>query len=321
MRKISLIALSLSAASLQGHYCYCPSNDIVFFADYAYLNRGEIRDFRLVENTRNPRDPFKVLDTEDVVESLGDQSAIKAGILWDRNIERSLEIFYTYVIPWSTTKKVRDAGVLSYPFREIQPLLGFINADQVIIKYRTQLQNGELNYWIHVTPQYVNYFSFSWDMGLRYINLQEHFSLRFIKPATEARYAVKTGNNLYGVQLGAVLEVNPTDYWTWSFMVKTAAFVNQAHTHVNVTDPSDANVPPSYSRHRLASTGLLEGYTQLAYHMSDFVSLNVGYQGFILFGLALAPEQRALSKRRMTNFRTSGQIVINGFYVGANLRF
>jgi hypothetical protein len=321
MRKISLIALSLSAASLHAHYCYCPSNDIVFFADYAYLNRSGIREFRLVENTRNPRDPFKVLDTEDVVESFGDQSAIKGGILWDRNIDRSLEIFYTYVLPWNTTKKIRDVGVLSYPFREITPLLGFINADEVIIKYRSWLQNGELNYWIHVTPQYVNYFSFSWDMGLRYINLTEHFSLRFIHPGGNARYAVKTGNNLYGVQLGAMLEINPTDYWTWTFMVKTAAFVNQAHAHLNVADPFDANAPFSYSRKRLASTGLLEGYTQLAFHVSSFVSLHVGYQGFTLFGLALAPEQRALSKRRMTNFRTSGQIVINGFYVGANLRF
>ena len=158
-------------------------------------------------------------------------------------------------------------------------------------------------------------------MGLRYINLQEHFSLRFIHPDGNARYAVKTGNNLYGVQLGAVLEINPTDYWTWSFLIKTAAFVNQAHDHLNVTDPFDANAPFGYSRKRLVSTGLLEGYTQLAFHVSSFVSLHVGYQGFTLFGLALAPEQRALSKRRMTNFRTSGQIVINGFYVGANLRF
>ena len=112
------LGISLSAASLHAQSCYCPSNDIVFFADYAYLTRSGIRDFRLVENTTNPNDPFKIIDTEDVVESMGDESAIKAGILWDRNIDRSLEVFYTYVLPWHTTKKIKDVGVLSYPLEE-----------------------------------------------------------------------------------------------------------------------------------------------------------------------------------------------------------
>lgn len=321
MRKISLIALSLSATALHGHYCYCPSNDIVFFAEYAYLTRAEIRDFPLVERVFSPTHRQKILDTEDVVESLGSQSAIKAGILLNRNACSSLEAFYTFVLPWHTKKKVSNQGVLSYPFKNFDPLVGFIDANEVIVKYRSWLQNGELNYWIHVTPQFVNYFSFSWDMGLRYIWLQERFSLRYIKFDSASHYTVKTGNHLYGVQLGAMLEINPTDYWTWTFLGKAAAFANRAHAHVRITDPVDANLPPSYSKSRLASTGLVEGYAQLAYHLSPFTSLYVGYQGFLLYGVALAPEQRALSTRRITNFRTSGDIVIHGFYLGANLRF
>lgn len=322
MRKIPLIAFACAAASLYGQCNYCPCNDLVLFGEYTYLTRNEIRDFPLVKNTRVINKPKKVLDTEDMVEAMGSESGVKAGILWDRNACSSLELFYTYVSPWHSKKVLNNPGVLSYPFKDFATVLdGFFDADTVVSKYRSWLQNAELNYWIHVTPQYVDYFSFSWDLGLRYISLREHFSLRFIQFLGEAHYAIKTHNHLYGVQLGALLDINPTSCFTWSFMVKTAAFANKAHDRVLITDPFDDNAPPNKTKSKMISSGLIEGYTQLAYHVSDFFSLQVGYQGFLLFGVALAPEQRALSTRRSTNLKGEGQIVINGFYVGGNIRF
>ncbi|MBS0628964.1 MAG: hypothetical protein JSS30_01920 [Verrucomicrobia bacterium] len=322
MRKIPFIAIACAASSLYGHDYYCPSNDIVLFADYAYLTRGEIRDFPLVKNTRVLTDAKTLLDTEDLVEAMGSESALKVGILWDHNLCNSFELFYTYVRPWHSKKTLNNAGLLSYAFKDFRTILnGFFGADTVVAKYSSQLQNGEFNYWIHVTPQYVDYFSFSLDLGLRYISLQEHFSLRFLFPAAESHYAVKTNNHLYGAQLGAVLEINPTDCWTWSFMVKTAAFANKANDHIQITDPFDVNAPPNKSKHKLVSTGLVEGYVQLAYHASSFLSLHVGYDGFLLFGLALAPEQRALNNSLTTTLRANGQIVVHGFYTGLSIRF
>lgn len=322
MRKIPLIAFACAAASLYGHEYYCPSNDIVLFADYANLTRSSIRDFPLVKNTTIVTKPKTVLDTEDMVDAMGNESALKVGILWDHNAFDSIELFYTYVRPWHSKKTFNNPGVLSYAFKDFATVLnGFFDANTVVAKYSSSLQNGELNYWIHVTPQYVDYFSFSWDMGLRYISLQEHFSLRFIQPTAEAHYAVKTNNHLYGVQLGAVLEINPTDYWTWTFLVKTAAFANKANDHVLITDPTDANAPPNKSKHKLVPTGLVEGYLQLAFHPFSFLSFHVGYDGFLLFGVALAPEQRALSTSRSIGLRANGQIIVNGFYTGLTLRY
>lgn len=321
MRKIPYIALALTATTLYGQDYSCTGCDLIFQAEYAYLHRGGIRDFPLVKDTTTLISESKVLDTEELVDNFGCQSAIRGGILYNASICSTLELLYTYIMPWHTKKTITNpAGVLSYPFKDFAPVAGFVNAHRVIAKYQSWLQNGEFNYWIHWTPQYINYFSFSWDMGLRYIQLEEHFSLRFFK-SQQARYAIKTGNNLYGIQLGAMLEINPTDYWTWSFQLKGAAFVNQAHNHVMVFDPSDPNAPPGYSKHKLDSTGLIEGYAQLAYHMSSFMSLHIGYQGFLLFGLALAPEQRALTSRRIKTIKTTGQIVINGVYAGVSLRF
>lgn len=329
MRKISLFALALATAQLHGHNYSCPTSDLVFKAEYAYLNRGEIRDLPLVKKRTIPTDGFisllgggeTIFDTEDLLESLDSQSAIRGSVIYKPSICSSLELLYTYVLPWNTKKTITHPGLLSYPFKDFMPLRGFINADQVVSKYRSRLQNGEFNYWIHVTPQYVNYFSFSWDLGLRYIFLRERFSIEFIKPNSVARYSANTKNELYGIQLGGMFEINLTSCWTWSFMLKGAAFANQVKNDVSVIDPTDANVPPSFSKSKLTSTGLIEAYGQLAYNIYSFFSVHAGYQGYLLFGLALAPEQRGLSSNRITCLKSSGQIVIHGLYAGASLRF
>jgi len=322
MRKFPLIAIACAVTSLYGHSYYCPCNDIVLFADYAYLTRSGIRDFPLVKNTTVLNDPKTVLDTEDMVDAMGSESAIKGGFIWDHDMCSSLELFYTYIHPWHSKQTLSNQGLLSYPFKDFATVLdGFVDAETVVARYRSWMQNAELNYWIHVTPQYVNYFSFSWDLGLRFISLEEHFSLEFIRPIAEARYSVKTDNYLYGAQVGAVLEINPNSCWTWSFMAKTAAFANKVKGKISITDPLDEDAPPDQSKSKLFSTGLVEGYAQLAYHISSFLSLHVGYQGFLLFGLALAPEQRALSSSSSATLRGTGDVTIHGFYSGVSIRF
>lgn len=320
MRKKPYIALVLASASLQGYDYCCFSRDIEFLADYAYLNRSQVHDFSLVRRTISPGREKTILDIGDLVEDMDSQSAIRGGILYHHSPSATLEAIYTFVLPWEGRKTNIGAADLSYAFRGQTPLLGFINANAATAKYRSWFQNGEFNYWIHVTPQYVNYFSFSWDMGFRVILLEEHFNLQFTKPLSVARYSIKTNNNLYGVQLGAMLEINPTDYWTWSFLIKGAAFADRVRRNAVINDPSSA-VQLNYSKAKLASTCLLEGYAQLAYHWTSFFSFHAGYQGFILSGIAIAPEQRVLKSIPKSSIRVKGQVVINGMYVGLSLRF
>ena len=111
-----------------------------------------------------------------------------------------------------------------FPFKDSDFGFDYHKASKAEAKYETRLQNGEFNYWGHVTPQRVNYFSFSWNAGFRFIYLRENLRLRFFRAEESSPYTIDTFNSLYGVQLGAMLQINPSSCWTWTFMIKGAGF-------------------------------------------------------------------------------------------------
>lgn len=325
MRNCLLAVLTLSSSSLLAQDYWCLDKHISILADYGYFRRQEIRDLRLVEDPSDisPRNkPKKVLDTDDLVERFNYKSAIRGGITYHSEACASLEALYTFFYPWSTKSEKFSDGTLRFPFKDPSIAIDLQGADEAVARYRSWLQNAEVNYWRHLTPQRVNYFSFSWNLGLRMIFLKEKFSLVFKRGGEDiSRYRNKTDNSLYGPQLGAVLEINPSCWWTWTFMVKGAAFLNVAKNDLRILVGSEEIEFRDYSKERWQNSWLAEGYGQLSFHWFSWLSFHFAYQGFIVTGLALAPEQRDVHSQEKRRIKTEGQIVIDGLYAGLTISF
>lgn len=322
MKKLLLAVLFL-ASCLQADDYWCLNRSLSIRADYGYMRRQEVRDLRLVEDTSETvKDkPRKRLDTEDLVDRFGWQSAIRGGLTYHADACTSWEALYTYYYPWQGKVEKTAEGTLQFPFVDPFISFDFRDADIADVKYKSWLQNGELNYWGHLTPQRVDYFSFSWNAGLRILFLKETLDLLFTKRDDSSLYAIEARNTLYGPQLGAMLEINPSSCWTWTFMIKGAGFLNDAQNDVEIRDFNNEIELRDYEKKRWTDSWLLEGYGQLAYHMCSWLSLNVAYQGFILTGVALAPNQRDIHRTERRRINTKGQIVIDGVYGGLTLGF
>ncbi|NGX37446.1 MAG: hypothetical protein K1000chlam2_00602 [Chlamydiae bacterium] len=327
MRKLFPATLLLICANLQADDYWCLDKHVSIRGDYGYIRRQEIRDLRLVEDTSVMQElngnlkAKKVMDTEDLVDQFGWESAIRGGLTYHSSECASLEALYTYFYPWEGTRTVKADGTLQIPFEEFSIFSDYVNADRAEGKYKSQLQNGEFNYWGHLTPQRVNYFSFSWNLGFRAMYLREDLDLLFTKGSNQSLYSIDTYDILYGAQLGAVLEVNPTCHWTWSFMLKGAGFFNVARNEVCIRDENNEVTLREYTKRKWTDSWLLEAYGEIAYHWNSWLRFQFGYQGFILTGLVLAPEQRDVRATTSRRIKDKGQIVIDGMYAGLTLSF
>ncbi len=326
MNKSLFLALFLGSSSLFGYEECCLDRHITFQADYGYIRRQDVRDLRLVENASILIDengnmkPKKVMDTDDLAERLGWQSAIRALTTVHCTPSFSFEIQYTYYFPWTATNVVTGTG-LQFPFTDLSLTVDYVGADRVVGNYKSKLQNGEVNLWFHLTPQRVDYFSFAWVFGARGMDLKENMNLEFYHPSSRSKYQIQDKDHLIGPQLGAMLQVNPTSCWTWTFIVKGAGFFNRIKNEVCVKDRNNTDKIIGFKKKRSTDSWLLEAYGQLAFNIWTNFDIHIGYQGFILTGIGLAPNNRTvyLPQRRTVNGK--GQIVIDGLYAGASLSF
>lgn len=327
------LLIALGSVPLLADDYWCLDNTISIRAEYTYLRRQEIRDLRLVEEVpiflplSSTVRPKKVMDTEDLADQLGWESGARVGLTFHKSACASLEALYTYVFPWKGREEVKpsEGNLLRFPFKDPDEFFDYNNASRAVGVYESRLQSGELNYWNHMTPQRCDYFSASWLLGARIVYLREEMCLTFTRDFMErmssSDYSIDTGNVCYGLQLGAVLEINPNSCFTWTFLIKGAGFFNTAKNETRILDEDNSTELAGYVRRSWTSSWLLEGYGQLAYHWSDSFSLHFAYQGYILSGLALAPAQRNVSSSLHSMINKKGQIVIDGLYAGFTLGF
>lgn len=308
-----LLFLTLLPVALSAYYC----PDVEFVAEGLYMGRSDIPSHRLVENSATT--PFKtVLDTHDLVEGFDWQYGVRGVLRIHPRVKDSIEALYTYIHPWSSTQTETASGTLIYPQIDYTDTTDYQEADQAKGYYRSAFQNAEINYWRHVTPQRENYFSFSWLLGGRWILLKEEFELSFKREIDTSSNTIHTTNRLYGLQLGAVLEVNPNRHWTWTFQLKGAGFLNTAKNSNQLRDENNTFNLSSFEKECWTDTYLIEASAALAYHFGDFLSIEAGYQGMMITGLALAPAQVGQTKRHVS---VHGDIVLDGAFAGLTFSF
>ncbi len=324
MKKLMLVLPLLASVCLDASSrdYRCLDHHVNLGVDWGYMRRSEIRGLPLAKDdfVSIDADNQTVLNTDDLVHDFNWESAIRADFIYMRNEKVSLELVYIYYFPWEGTKTVESDGTLFFPFKDLKTI-DYVNADRAEAKYRSWVQNAELNYWGHASPRLVDYFSFSWLIGARFFYIKENFDLAFTRGPETSDYLVGTKNFLYGLQLGWLFEVNPSSRWTWSIDLRGAGFLNDGRQTTFVGDEGNEVVLADYTKDQWQGSWLLEGIGKITYRWTTYFHIFAGYQAFLLSGLALAPPQRDVDLTAGRRIDNSGQIVLDGFFAGINFSF
>ena len=328
MKTPLLAALLVTSSTAFAEDYWCLNRRIKIQIDYAYLRRQDVRDLRLVEEVPffQELNKFKgkeKLETEDLEKRLNWESGIRGGLTFYADECSSIELLYTYVYPWRATSIVvpSPGTLLRFPFKDLTHNQDYHNANKVKARYTTWYQQGEINYWRHVTPQRCDYFSFSWNIGMRLGLVREKFNMAFTRGASVSDYKIVTKNVLFGPQLGAMLEINPYSCITWTFMLKGAGLANIAENNVDIRDDNNTVQLREYRKTRWTDSWLVDCYGQLSYHFTRSTSVHVGYQGLFLWNLAIAPNQRDVSVHSHRKINDEGRATIDGIYAGLDFNF
>lgn len=153
------------------------------------------------------------------------------------------------------------------------------------------------------------------------MNLKEDMDLLFFRAGDHSVYSIQDKDNLIGPQLGAVLEINPSRCFTWSCMIKGAGFYNRVKNKVCVRDRNNTDKIIDYNKKKKTDSWLLEAYGQFTWNVWSKFDIHFGYQGFILTGVGLAPNNRTVHIPQSSSANVKGQIIIDGLYAGAALSF
>ncbi len=348
MRKIFALTLSSLPLFAEGNWingCCTIKDHYSTNIDYMYLRRSRLTNHTIVEEEVTVADvipqpnpnliPFdpnslvpisslpvkKVMNTEDLLHKFHWESGVRATLSYTSNGYSAVEISYFYIWPWNGMDSVVGPGTLFYPFDDLAFTTDFVHADQAVATYSSLLQGAELNYVYHQTPLRSDYWSFSWIAGGRFFLLHERFNLAFSRGPNTSDYSIKTSNRLYGLQLGATIDYNPSSRWTWHVMAKGAVFFTVAKNRVFLGDENNTVTLQQFNDDRWEGTYMFEGIASLGYRLFSTLYIHAGYQGLVLDNVALAPQQVERRTPPHKRVKANGALVIDGAFAGIEYAF
>ncbi len=162
------------------------------------------------------------------------------------------------------------------------------------IESSSTLENMELNLWRR-HPMPPGGLEVAYMAGLRYMNILEEFRYTSVSGAPSpptTRVFTRTGNEILGVQLGALLEFPVDPGWCIDWVLKGAIAHNRADQVTQfLSIPSRGSTTEVLGRRDEARTVFVgETSVTLTYQWSPNLTAFVGYQAIWVDGLALALE-------------------------------
>lgn len=272
------LVISMACGLLTHSVTTLAQENLDIYGEYIYFKRNDIDKIQLVENTT---DQTTALSNE---RKFKWEPGYRVGVICTANCSTSLEINYLHLNPWRFGKSVSGDQNLLISLQ--QEAAEFPISDAVSEKYRVALSAGEANYWSYLTPRAQNYFSFAALFGFHYFRLEERLQLLSATNALVNRYSINMRNDMYGLQLGCLLQSNPTDVTYWNLTAKAGGIANNLRLEKSLQGKKDCIKPGFFTE-----VGAQVGWTP-----ARWIKFYVGYQMLFLYGIGTAPEQ--ISQKR-----------------------
>ncbi|MBL9123341.1 MAG: BBP7 family outer membrane beta-barrel protein [Planctomycetaceae bacterium] len=251
----------------------------------------------------------------------------------------ALEGSFLGLFKWDEQNAIRDAspnihattGNLFSPLTRFgsPAVIGLDFNTLVAARLQSQFNNAELNFrqQLYSTPPAMQ---ISALYGFRYINLREQFqfqseSLLPLPTGTANSVDVRTGNNLYGVQLGGAFDLQLYSWCWFNIEAKGMIFGNSESQNTQFTT-GPIGGPGTTLTSGLAQTRATLGAdvsVTLVWAFTPRLLGRVGYQGIFLDGLALAANNFARNAPFLTTGPTQldrdGHLTFQGPFAGLTL--
>lgn len=329
MRKefLSACALSLLATtSLSAHDDLGIGYHWSILTEFVYMRRTELHSRTIVDRFDPgkgcPCDERRVMTTKNLLHDFDFEPGYRVGLAYQPDAYWSLEGSFLYLNEWEGHDKKHGHKTLSHPFFNYTSTVDYRNASEAEAVYKSHFYSAELNFWRDVTPRKVDFFSYSWILGLRYIHLNEKLHITFETPPDRSNYNIKARNILGGPQIGGCLEMNPTTQINWSFAAKFGPLADRCEQKTFLGDNNNTIVIHHYTKHGWTCAFLADILASFGFRVTSHFNVRAGYQMIYLAGVALAPEQ--LSKNLKPHHRkltTSGNALQHGLFAGLFFSF
>ena len=272
------------------------------------------------------------------------ESSFQAGprVTLGRRLGERHQIEFTWfdLSVWSDRAAVRNEsandlggfGNLFSPFTDFgAPAVVFLDYNYLAqIEYRSELDNWELNLR-HSLPMPPGPLAVSLLVGGRHLRIHERFGYHAesYTPLTQASFNtvdVRAGNELWGVQLGALFEFQVTYRSRITLDLKGGIFNNNADqsTICIHSDPITGTNTYTGSRAENVTAWAGEIALGLTYQITPRLTSQAGYQMLWVEGIALGSENFEDSAGVLVggpaNLRHDGHAVYHGPYIGLEFR-
>lgn len=334
---ISLSCLSFGSLFSEINDPLIGRRHLILDVEFVYLKRApkihnkgalaQLEDTSLVEGIdTNVEDesecPHNTFSTTDILsdQKFAPGARITLNYLIDR--QTTWQARYLGLLHWHGSAYASCPNSLEFPFENgINNTVDYHDANKMKGVCDTRFWSAEANYWHHVTPRRVNYFSVSWVFGLRYINFNEHFNLLSQTTSSASHYKIETNNRMGGPQLGGDFEGNLGCNFTWGIVAKTGALVNFAENKTRFKDNNNTITLKSYNPSDFNVTFLGEIAPFILFNLSKKVLFKASYELTYLSNVALAMNQITYREDDITDLRN--HVNIGGFfmYYGAYVGF
>jgi hypothetical protein len=300
-----------------------------FLGEFVYMRRTKINNEALVFDPTKPQCPltscpnFAGISSKQLVNDMGFEPGYRVGISYMDTPKSSFEGNFLYVSPWSAERTETKTAGLYFPFKDIRTTGDYYKADKAKAAYKNGFWDVELNYWRHLTPRRLDFFSVSGIAGLRYFHWNESLKLTFFKSTDESDYRIKTKNDVFGAQVGGNLQMNPTQWLSWDLTAKVGAMFDSAEQQSVLRDFNNTVLLAKYRKQEWQVGIYTDVAAQVGFQFKDHFNLHAGYQFLFFSGLALAPGQvdKKLDVGAGKKINTNGTAIIHGLFVGLTLSF
>lgn len=327
MKKLfALSLLSLTTALPAAEESWALNNSFSVWAEAAYFRRTGVPKVNLIETSSATTDDpngntlfNRLCNTKDLIKKFKFEPGARGGISYSNEWE-TFEATYLWLKEWQGSVQASDPGALYLSQKHLASWEDYSAADHAHAHYTSEFQNGEFNYIRQMTRKGEDYFAASWLIGLRYLNLNEHFQLSYTAGSNSSHYNIETTNYLAALQAGASLQWNPIRNLTWDLVGKVGVAYNWARQKTHAGDMDNALVIYNeWASKQQFPPFVGDVALKLGYQCFKNLKAHVGYQVIYANGMALAPNQIHKNIGKEARIKVDGAPLIYGLFGGVTL--
>ncbi|MDZ7736232.1 MAG: hypothetical protein U5P41_09130 [Gammaproteobacteria bacterium] len=241
---------------------------------------------------------------------------------------------FTYYGNWDATRRVQDADEDIDPLNELADEdSDWTDAFEHSIDYESDLWGAEVMMRPAALRHSHGNLGLDIGVGISHINLEEDFNWNTIDEEGDApgdngnsNYRIETQNHLFGVFGELRVTQGLTDNVSINGTARGGMYANFAEQQ-SVFENDGVRIGRG-SNDEVETAGVFDGRIALAFTPMTNASINVGYRGMYLTGVALAPEQVTFGdedtgsalNNRLSGLNT-GNMWLHGPFATFNMRF